>query len=149
MQTSLPELPFTNYGRAQLDPCGFHSLGETTPHSHLRTDLETLVPWTSFPNDIHLAIQCATTRSQLPLSPFSISGGIWSIIVETEENIRAHATYTLHISVEEVVKKFGMKGRFALTGGSAPVVGDPDFLWVVGRTQKVIVCGSVTRMCTR
>ena len=126
MLTNLPDLPFTSHLIAQLDPCGFHSLGET-PRSRPRTDLETLTPWISFTHDIHCAVQCATTRPQLPLRPLSNSGWTWSRIVETEENVRAHAIYALHIPVEEVLKVLGVKGRFALAGGSSPVLGDPDF----------------------
>jgi hypothetical protein len=83
----------------------------------------------------------------VPLGSFNISGWTWSRIVETEENVRAHATYALHIPVEEVLKMLGVKGRFALAGGSSPVVGDPDFSWVVGPAQprpKVMVCALVT-----
>ena len=53
MQTILPDLPFTNYGDAVLDGSGIHSAAESSSRTYPRTDLRTLTPWTSFPNDIH------------------------------------------------------------------------------------------------
>lgn len=56
MQTSLPDLPFTNYGKAELRLFGTHSSAKATPRTYPRTDLKTLTLWTSFPNDIHQTI---------------------------------------------------------------------------------------------
>jgi hypothetical protein len=54
----------------------------------LRTDLKTLTPWTSFPNDIHQAIQSATTRARLPSTPFTIEVSTKTRFVENEERVR-------------------------------------------------------------
>ena len=79
----------------------------------LRTDLKTLTPWTSFPNDIHQAI------------------------VENEERVRIHPAVALHEPVEAVLEILGVRGRFALSGGgNAAIVGDPDFSWVTSATHE-------------
>ena len=141
MQTSLPDLPFTNYGDAELRPFGTHS----TAKSDLcpRTDLKTLTHWTSFPEDIHQAIQSATARAHLPSTPFTVKAWTTTSFVEIEESLRAHATFALHTPVREVLDMLGVKGRFAFPDGdNAAIVGDPDFLWVMTPTQphpKVIV----------
>ena len=90
MQTSLPDLPFPDYGDAVLDPSGIHSSAKSGPPTYPRTDLQTLTPWTSFPNDIHQAI-LATTDAQLLPTPFHINCRTWNTIVESEPKIgRAH-----------------------------------------------------------
>ena len=146
MQTSLPDLPFTNYGKAELRTT--HSTGKSTQRTYPRTDLETLTPWTSFPNDIHQAIQSATARAHLPSTPFTIEASTSTRFVESEEKIRTHATVALHEAVEGVLAKLGVNGWFALPGGgNAAIVGDPDFSWIMSSRQphpKVIVRLSVT-----
>ncbi|KAF8800896.1 hypothetical protein BYT27DRAFT_7245473 [Phlegmacium glaucopus] len=122
MQTTLPDLPFTNYGQAILNPT-FHSSTKTAPRKHSRTDLTNLDIWTSFPNDIHQVIQSATNRANLPPAPFTVGGSTKTRVVQTEEKIRAHAMVELHERVEEVV-----------SGGNA-TTGDPDFSWVAGGMQ--------------
>jgi len=130
MQTSLPDLPFTNYGKAELRPSGICSSAKSTPWTYPRTDLETLTPWTSFPNDIHHAIQSATTRAGLPPTPFNIGGNTKTTLVINEEEIRSHAMFTLHAVVRKIMKKLGVDGYFASPGGGhTGIVGDPDFLW--------------------
>ncbi|KAF8966458.1 hypothetical protein BDZ97DRAFT_1609004, partial [Flammula alnicola] len=94
MQTSFPELPFTDYGNAVLNPA-FHSAAQSTPRVPVRTDLETLAPWTSFPLDIHKAIQSATKCANLPPAPFSIARSPKTRVVASEEKIRVHATVEL------------------------------------------------------
>ena len=73
MQTGLPDLPFTNYGKAELRHFGTHSTPKATPRTYPETDLKTLTLWTFFPNDIHQAIQSATVRAHLFSNPFPIS----------------------------------------------------------------------------
>jgi hypothetical protein len=146
MQTSLPDLPFTNYGKAELRPT--HSTSKSTPRTYPRTDLHTLTPWTSFPNDIHQAIQSATARAHLPSTPFAIEVSTSTRSVENEESIRTHATVALHEAVEKVLERLGVNGWFAMPGGgNVAMVGDPDFSWIMSHTQphpKVIVRLSVT-----
>jgi len=59
MQTRLPRLPYTNYGKAIPD--SIRSSARANPRSHPRTDLKELVHWDSFPNEIHEAILSAMT----------------------------------------------------------------------------------------
>jgi hypothetical protein len=152
MKTNLPDLPFTNYGKAELRPSGTHSTGKSALWMYPRTDLQTLTPWTSFPNDIHEAIQSATARAHLPPTPFIIDVPTKNRFVENEERIRTHATVVLHEPVEAVLEMLGVKGSFALSGGgNVAIVGDPDFSWVMSPTQphpKVIVRVISHYMCT-
>jgi hypothetical protein len=138
LQTSLPDLPFTNYGNAELRPFGTHSAAKSDLCP--RTDLKTLTHWTSFSKDIHQAI---TARAHLPSTPFTVKAWTTSSFVENEESLRAHAIFALHTPVREVLDMLGVKGRFAFPDSeNAAIVGDPDFLWVTAPTQphpKVIV----------
>jgi hypothetical protein len=147
MQTSLPELPFTNYGKAELRPSGTHSTAKSTPRTYHRTDLQTLTPWTSFPDDIHQAIQSATARADLSSTPFPIDAWTKTSFVENE-GLRAHARFALHEPVQMVLEKLGVKGWFTLPGGgNVAIVGAPDFSWIMSPTQlhpKVIVRVPVT-----
>ena len=66
MQTSLPDLPFTNYGNAELRPFGTHSTAKAFEREFpTTTDLVTLIPWASFPDDIDQAIRSATANAHL------------------------------------------------------------------------------------
>ena len=85
METNLPELPFTNYGKVELRPSATHSTAKLTPRTYPRTDLQTLTAWTSFPNDIHLAIQSATAHAGLSSTPFYIHASTMTRFVENEE----------------------------------------------------------------
>lgn len=133
-ETSLPDLPFPIHGKIVYHSyVSMYDSADSTPRTyyHPKTNLETLTPWTSFPNDIHQAIQFATTRAQLPSAPFNISA--WrrkDKIVECEEALRHYAICALHDPVEEVLDKLGVKGRFALLSGcKVSIVGSPDFSW--------------------
>jgi hypothetical protein len=143
MLAILPELPFTTYGDADLDPNGPRSDATSTPRRYPITDLETLTPWTSFCIDIQEAIQSATTRSRLPGTSFDISCFQGQTIVSSEEEIRGHAMSALHAPVQCVLAKLGVQGRFTTPGGgNSAVVGDPDFSWVMSFVQphpKVVV----------
>ena len=147
MQTTLPDLPFTNYGQAVLSPA-FHSSSKTAPRKYPRTDLTTLDIWSSFPDDIHQAIQSATDRANLPPGPFTVGVSSKTRFVKTEEKIRAHAMVELHERVEEVVNKLGVVGYFDEPGGgNAAIIGDPDFSWVMDGMQphpKLVVRVSTT-----
>ena len=136
MQTTLPDLPFVNYGKASFNPA-FHSSTKTGPRRYPRTDLTALNVWTSFPNDIHRVIESATARANISAnSPFTVGVSSKTRIVKTEEKIRAHAMVELHERVEEIVKKLGVVGCFDEPGGgNAAIIGDPDFSWVQGNVQ--------------
>lgn len=135
MQTSLPNLPFANFGQAVLNP-GFRSSAKTHPQTYPRTDLTTLCPWTSFPNDIHQVIQSATDHANLSSAPFTVGVTPKTRSVKTEEKIRAHAMGELHELVEEVVNMLGVMGCFDEPGGgNGSIIGDPDFSWVMGAAQ--------------
>ncbi|KAF8798862.1 hypothetical protein BYT27DRAFT_7121811 [Phlegmacium glaucopus] len=86
MQTTLPDLPLTNYGQAILNPT-FHSSTKTAPRKHPRTDLANLNIWTSFPiqNDIHQVIQSATNCANLPPTPFTVGVSSKTRLVKSEE----------------------------------------------------------------
>lgn len=130
MQTTLPDLPFSDYGKAELHTSGIHSSIKTTPRTHPRTDLQTFTPWTSFPEDIHQAIQSAAPNADN--TPFEIEASKRTRIVKNEEGIRAHAIVTLHEPVEQVVKMLGVTGSFELSGGgNTAIVGSPDFSWIM------------------
>jgi hypothetical protein len=148
MQTSLPDLPFTNYGKAELCPSGTHSTAKSTRRTYPRTDLNALKPWTSFPNDIHQAIQSATAHATLNSTPFPIDVWTKTSIVTNEEDLRAHARFALHAPVQEVLEMLGVNGRFdSPGGGNVAIVGDPDFSWIMSSTQphpKAIVRIPVT-----
>ena len=144
MQTSLPDLPFTNYGKAELRSSRVHthSSSKSTPRTYPRTDLETLTPWTSFPNDIHPAIQSATTRAGLPPTPLHLEGYTGTTFVTNEEAIRAHAMFALHVVVQNLMQRFGIDGYFEMpSSGYTAIVGDPDFLWTsdIAPHPKLIV----------
>ena len=131
MQTSLPDLPFTGYGQAQLCPFGTHSASKSTPWKYPRTDLNSLVLWNSFPDDIHRAVQSATARVNLDSIPIHIDAWRATSFVENEEMIRSHATFALHRPVEQVLGLLGVMGRFILPGGgNVAIVGAPDFSWI-------------------
>ena len=132
MQTSLPDLPFKNYGKAELCPSGVHSSSKLTRLTYPSTDLETFTPWTSFPDDIHYAIQFATTRAGLPSTPLHLGGYTGTTVVTNEEDIRTHAMFALHVIVQNMMKGFGIDGRFQSLGRghAAKVVGNPDFSWI-------------------
>ena len=151
MQTSFPDLPFTNYGDAVLHTSGIHSAARSCPRTYPRTDLQTIKPWTNFLEDIHQAILSATAHAQLPHTPFGINGATWDTFVENEEKLRGHALGALHVPVEAVLTRLGVNGNFVIPGGgNIAIVGDPDFSWVMstGAQQaqlhpKVVVCISV------
>ncbi|KAH9978169.1 hypothetical protein BGW80DRAFT_1435771 [Lactifluus volemus] len=141
MKTSLPDLPFTNYAKAELNPFA-HSSAKSGARTYPRTDLKTFAHWASFPEDIHRAVQSATTRANLPSIPFTVEAPTKTTFVENEEKLRAHAVFALHNPVEEVLDKLGVKGMFTMPGGgNAAIVGDPDFSWVTNTQQhpKVII----------
>lgn len=117
----------TNYGQALLSP-DFHSSTKTRTYPTLRS-------WTSFPNDVHQVIQSATNRLNLPPSPFTVGVSSKTRLVKAEEKIRAHAMVELHERVEDVVHMLGVVGCFDEPGSGAPIIGDPDFSWVMGRVQ--------------
>jgi hypothetical protein len=138
MKTNLPDLPFTNYAKAELNPFGTHSSAKSGARKYPRTDLKTFTHWASFPEDIHRTVQSATTRANLPSTPFTVEAPT----MENEEKLRAHAVFALHNPVEEVLDKLGVKGIFTMPGGgNAAIVGDPDFSWVTNTQShpKVIV----------
>ncbi|EDR13325.1 uncharacterized protein LACBIDRAFT_309061 [Laccaria bicolor S238N-H82] len=95
MQTSLPNLPFPDYGDAVLDASGIHSSAESGPRTYPSTDLESLTPWTSFPDDIHQAILAATPAHLLHAAPFPIDGHNGDSVVENELAIHIHAVAAL------------------------------------------------------
>lgn len=128
MQTHLPDLPYVNYGKAVPD--SLHSSARANPRAHPRTDLEELVHWDSFPDEIHGAIQ--TASHDLTSEAFDIPGFTCDTIVECEEMIRAHAVCALHTPVAKVVNKLGLKGKFrAPASGNTSIVGSPDFSWII------------------
>jgi hypothetical protein len=131
LETSLPDLPFMDYGEAQLRPFGTRSASKSsTPRPYPRTDLKTLMPWNSFPGDIHQAIQFATARVNLDSTPFHVTAWTKTSFVTNEEMIRAHAMFSLHKAVEDVLGILGVKGEFALPGWNVTIVGAPDFSWI-------------------
>ncbi|KAF8345189.1 hypothetical protein F5887DRAFT_1061817 [Amanita rubescens] len=130
MQTSFPDLPFTNHGDLNLKPT--HSTPSSTPRTYPRTDLQTLRAWESFPDDIHHAIRSATDSAHLSSTPFHIGAFTDPESVANEESIRAYAKFALHKPVREVLQKLGVNGDFESPGGGNPViVGSPDFSWIV------------------
>jgi hypothetical protein len=148
MQTSFPDLPFTDHGNSQLRPFGTRSTAKSTPRTYPRTDLKTLTPWTSFPNDIHQAIQAATADANLSSAPFPIGAWTDAEFVNSEESLRSFANFALHKPVQKVLEKLGVNGWFTPPGGgNVAIVGDPDFSWIMSTAQqhpKVIVRVPVT-----
>jgi hypothetical protein len=143
MQTSLPDLPFTNYGDAELRPNAPRSASKATPRKYPRTNLETLMPWDSFPDDIDQVIQSAINHANLPLTPFILDIPTTSRFVENEKRFHVHATVALHEGVERVLQMFGVNGWFAMPGGgNAAIIGDPDFSWVMddGPAATIFSC---------
>jgi len=139
VQTSLPDLPFTNHGNVEFDPSGSgtHTTARLTPRRYPSTNLRTLTLWTSFPNDICRAVQSATTaHPHLSSTPFDIGLADTDLVVENEESLRSYATWALHKPVQKVLEKLGVNGRFrASGGGNVPILGNPDFLWVMSNAQ--------------
>jgi hypothetical protein len=137
MTTSLPDLPFPNYGNIELEPGGFHSNVRTSCWTYPRTDLATMIPWTTFPGDVHQAIVSATARAGLAPTPFPISAWGEKRYVENESKIHSHAQYALHEPVEQVVNRLEVRGRFVSPGsGNTAIIGDPDFSWIMGPAQQ-------------
>ncbi|KIM90450.1 hypothetical protein PILCRDRAFT_59694 [Piloderma croceum F 1598] len=131
MKTNLPDFPFTNYAKAELNPFGTHSSAKSSARKYPRTDLKTFTHWASFPEDIHRAVQSATTRANLHSTPFTVEAPTKTMFVENEEKLRAHAVFALHNPVEEVLDKLGVKGMFTMPGSrNVAIVGDLDFSWV-------------------
>jgi hypothetical protein len=114
MQTSLPDLPFPHYGDAVFETYGPHGSAKAGPRKHPRTDLETLVPWTSFLNDIHQAILAITCA---PTTPFHINGSFENTIVQNEFMIYVHTVPTLLRPAANVLRRLGVNGCFVMPGG--------------------------------
>ena len=152
MQTSLPNLPFTTYGDASFDPTAPHSAAKCKPRMYPMTDLQTLTPWPSFPNEIDQCIRSATARSHLPYTTFAVRGLKYPNRVTNEETIRGHAMSALHMAVEHVLEMFGVRGWFTSPSGNPAIVGDPDFSRIediLTRPQlKLVVCVLFTTACT-
>jgi hypothetical protein len=107
-----------------------------------------ITPWTSFPNDIHQAILSATTHAHLLPIPFDINGWTWDTIVENEPRIHFHGTVALHEPAEGVLRRLGVNGRFAMSGGgNSAIVGNPDFSWVSPHPESYRMCIS-PYLCT-
>lgn len=136
METSLPELPFSDYGEAEIDPSGVHSSVKASPRTHPRTDLETLTPWVSFLNDVHQVIS-TTARAKLTPDPFKIWVLGLKTYVQNEEDIRTHAKFAFHKPVETVVQMLGVQGKFVTSGGgNTAIIGSPDFLWIMNTSTQ-------------
>jgi hypothetical protein len=144
MQTSLPELPFSAHANPEVIP-GFHTTIKTTSRQFPRTDLHTLAPWTTFPNDIHDAILSATTSAGLSSEPFNIDTATKSRIVVNEEGIRFLAMSALHDPVEQILSRLGCDGYFIQSGGrNVAMIGLPDLAWITSSEKpqpKLVVCG--------
>jgi hypothetical protein len=135
METSLPDLPFVNYGKAELNPAGHHSAVQTSPRAYPRTDLETFTPWTSFLGNVDQAIRYAVDVANLPDTPFAIPQKMNKFVVN-EEGIRSHAESALHDPVQVVVNKLGVMGYFEHSNGGNPgIIGSPDFVWITSPTK--------------
>jgi hypothetical protein len=135
MQTTLPDLPFTGYGDATTPI--FHSSASASPRKYPRTDLKTLIPWTSFIDDVHQAIQSATALVELSSTPFTIGSPPRTRVVKSEEKLRAHAGFALHEPVEDVLKLLGVVGSFDEPGcGNPALIGDPDYSWIMSEEQR-------------
>ena len=141
MQTSLPDLPFP-YIDPIYDPK--HSTSKSTPRRHPRTDLEHLVPWQSFDNDIHSAIEAVCTARNIPTgTTLSVGNNVTSVPgVNDEEALRAHASLVLHMAARDVLAYLGVIGGFRSSIGSEVIVGDPDFCWVEREHPDLVVCAS-------
>ena len=144
MQTSLPDLPYDNYGLIEPNPAGFHSSIKTSERTYPRTDLANLTPWDSFLEDIHQVIQSTAARANLTSATLTIEEPFRkTTYAENEEKIRAHAIYALHDPVTQVANMLGVEGRFLIPGcGNTAIIGAPDFSWVVDRARprsKLIV----------
>src|SRR6266576_1749426 len=136
MQTSLPALPFTMLSNAELDPFGTYSASKMTERKYPRSDLRTLTPWVSFPDDICRAVQSAATAHPHLSTPFNI-GGIEDMgYVGNEEDLRAYAVWALHMPVMKVLNRLGVNGWFKTPGrGNTAIIGDPDFSWIASAAQ--------------
>jgi hypothetical protein len=143
LETSFPDLPFTNHGDMSLKPSGTHSFAGSTPRASPRTDLQTLRAWETFPDDVHCAIQSATDSTHLSSTSFHISAWTGPTFVANEERIRGCAMFMLHQPVEEVLEKLGINGEFESPASrNRAIVGSPDFSWIVSVGQphpKLIV----------
>jgi len=75
-------------------------------------------------------IQSATTRVGLPLTPLHVGGYTDVTFVTNKEEIRVRAIFALHVVVQNMIKRFGIDGRFGLLRGgntAIQVAGKPDF----------------------
>jgi hypothetical protein len=146
MQSSLPNLPYTNYGDAE--PFFFRSSSvETSPRAYPRTDLATLTHWTSFIDEVDQAINSAVNLVHVPLTTFTIGASMASR-VNDEEAVRSHAMVSLLGPVAHVVQMLGVQGFFYTSSGTA-TIGSPDFLWITDEQRphpKLIVRVS-TALC--
>ena len=108
-------------------------------------DLGTLAPFTSFPNDMHQAIQSATTRA---LASDTFEHQCLDKVNHYEGRGRDPCPRNSRITSSSRTGGGDVwaKGRFVLSGGNVATVGDPDFSWAVSSAQpnpKVIVCISL------
>jgi len=83
MQSSLPNLPYINYG--DLEPDFFRSSIKTSPRAYPRTDLATLTHWTSFIDEVDQAINSAANLVNAPLTTFKINCASSLRLVNDEE----------------------------------------------------------------
>jgi hypothetical protein len=135
MQTTLPDLPFTGYGDATTPTT--HSSASANPRIYPRTDLKTFIPWTSFIDDVHQAVQSATALTGLSSAPFTIGSLPRTRVVKSKEKLREHAGFALHEPVEDVLKLLGVVGSFDELGcGNPTLIGDPDYSWIMSEEQR-------------
>ena len=138
MQTSLPDLPFP-----YIDPIYIpkHSTSKSTPR-YPRTDLEHLLPWQSFHNDIRSAIEAACTSRNIPAGTTLSVGNLITRVpkVNDEEALKAHASLVLHMAAQHVLEHLGVTGDFQSAIGSDAIVGDPDFCWVEREHPDLMAC---------
>ena len=131
LETSLPDLPFTNHGIANVRPYyGTVSSSRSSAQTFPRTDLVDLRNWDTFPGIIDNAIRTAMKTLNISPIPFHIDALTTASFVVNEENLRGFVSYALLTPVEAVLRRLGVNGWLA-RAASAAIVGSPDFSWVV------------------
>ena len=142
MRTTLPTLSYNPTGFLWNED--FHSSAYTKGRAFPRTDLQHLVPWTTFETEIDGAI---TTRMTAMGIPSNTEYDIGSLPkkrsrVGNEEAVRQEARMQLHDLVVEVLDILGIEGDFSMPdSGNNQIVGEPDFTWLRAPTRhpKVVV----------
>jgi hypothetical protein len=130
MQTTLPDLHFSYPSYISGDYI------RPEPQRQPRPNLQSLLPWSTFENDIHQAILAAMATKRIPIGRELEVDGLGPthrrrmIEIRCEEQVRGYAVHRIHDTAADVFDHLEVVGRFRrTTTGYNATIGEPDFVW--------------------